>query len=216
MKNLFRGSIENETFNLNGLDISKVTEASDMFSDNPNLKAINIEGVDFTNLSLSTILTILLPNSIEKVDLSSVDKTSTLTYSSGYGTFSIYPNKTNLKELIIPNINFTLCYQGYFFKDSPLEKVSLGNIVSSYYNYSTNNNYYYQYHNLFSGKTKLREVSVKSLVFYSAYNRVNLSSFFNGCSSLETFDFGTTDTSLNSSLNSMFKDCKAIKTIDLS
>ena len=211
MKNLFRGSIENETFNLNGLDISKVTEASDMFSDNPNLKAINIEGVDFTNLSLSTVLTILLPNSIEKVDLSSVNKTDTLVYSDT----NIYPNKTNLKELIIPNINFTLRYGGYFFKESPLEKVSLGDVVSSY-SYSNQNGYYYPYQNLFSGRTKLREASVKSLVFYSAYTKPSLSSFFNGCSSLETFDFGTTDTSLNSSLNSMFKNCKAIKTIDLS
>ena len=212
MTNLFRGSIEDEAFDLNGLDISAVTSASDMFSDNPNLKIINIENVDFTNLSLSTVLTILLPNSIEKVDLSSVDKTATLDYNNT----NVYPNKKNLKELIIPNINFTLHYQGSFFKDSPLEKVSLGDVVSSYSYYQTNNSYYYQYHNLFSGKTKLREVSVKSLLFYSAYNRVNLASFFNGCTSLETFDFGITDSSLNPSLNSMFKNCKAIKTIDLS
>ena len=211
MKNLFRGSREDEVVNLNGLDMSAVTSASDMFSDNPNLKTINIKNVDFTNLSLATVLTILLPNSIEKVDLSSVDKTDTLYYTNT----SVYPNKTNLKELIVPNINFTLSYGGTFFKDSPLERVSLGNVVSTY-TYSNQNGNYYQYRNLFSGKTKLREISVKSLLFYSAYNRVNLASFFSGCSSLETFDFGTTDSSLNPSLNSMFKDCKAIKTIDLS
>lgn len=215
MTNLFRGSIEDEVFDLNGLDISAVTSANDMFSDNPNLKTINIEGVDFTNLSLSTILTILLPNSIEKVDLSSVDKTTTLDYQNGWGYFYIYSGKTNLKELIIPNINFTLHYQGYFFIDSPLEKVSIGNVVSTYYNYNTNQNYYYKYHNLVSGKTKLKDFSVKSLTFYSAYPAVSLASFFSGCSSLETFNFGETDTSYNASLNSMFRNCKAITSINL-
>lgn len=214
MTNLFRGSLEDETFDLNGLDISSATSVTDMFSDNPNLKSINIEGVDLSKLSISTLLTLLLPNSIEKIDISSLDKTGTLSYSNGYGTFNAYPGRTNLKELIIPNVSFTLSYQGYFFADSPLEIVKIGSIKGTYYGSTS---YAFKYHTLFSGRTKLKDISINNLIFTSTdAANTNLASFFSGCTSLENFDFGETDTSLNPTIASMFQNCKAITSVDLS
>lgn len=92
--------------------------------------------------------------------------------------------------------------------------MKLGKITGTYV-YS--NSYTFNYSSIFSNRSKLREASVKNLVFNSSllsYN--NLDYFFNNCPCLESFDFGETDTSLNPTIACMFQGCKAITSIDLS
>ncbi len=84
--------------------MSKVTSISDMLSDNPNLKTIDLAGTDISSLSINSTLNLLMPNTIQKVDTSEIPNFGgTLTYTN-YSN-SIFSNKTSLKELIIPNIN---------------------------------------------------------------------------------------------------------------
>lgn len=104
MSSLFRGAYDGEVFSLAGLDMSKVTTVDDMLSDNPNLKAIDLAGTDISSLSVNSTLTLLMPNTIEKVDTSEIPNFGgTITYTN-YSN-SIFSNKKSLKELIIPNIN---------------------------------------------------------------------------------------------------------------
>lgn len=72
-----------EEFKLSGLDISSVTSVTNMFADNPNLKSINIDGVDFSSFNANTVLNLLLMPSIETVDLSQTDFSGTATYAGG-------------------------------------------------------------------------------------------------------------------------------------
>lgn len=170
MSNLFRGAFDGEEFSLAGLNLSSVTSVDNMLSDNPNLKSINVDGVNFGNLSMSNILTLLTPNTIEKVDLSHIDKTETLVYNPGYSAGYYFGGRTNLKELIIPNINFQLQNDCYIFNDSPLEIMSVGIITPHYYSSASSSSYWYYHSYLCSGRKKLRSFSTKELKFFSAYS----------------------------------------------
>jgi hypothetical protein len=104
MSGLFRGAYDGEVFSLAGLDMSKVTSVNDMLSDNPNLKSIDLTGADISSLSVSSTLSLLMPNTIQKVDTSEIPNFGgTLTYADYQN--NIFSGKTSLKELIIPNIN---------------------------------------------------------------------------------------------------------------
>lgn len=141
MANLFRGAFDGEEFSLAGLNLSSVTDVADMLSDNPNLKSINIDGVDFSSLSVSSILTLLTPNTIEKVDTSQIDKTGQIQLNPGYSAVYYYGGKTQLKELIIPNIDFRFQNDCYIFNDAPLEVMSVGTITPHYYSSTSYSDY---------------------------------------------------------------------------
>lgn len=94
-----------------------------------------------------------------------------------------------------------------------LEVLKLGEIYSGNAFYVYNR---FSYSSLCSGKTKLRDVYIGKITFPYAGTQSSLASFFSGCTSLKTFDFNNSDTSLNISLVSMFYNCSSIETIDLS
>jgi len=217
MTNLFRGSLDMEEFKLNGLNISSVTSVANMFADNPNLKSINIDGVDFGTLSVNTVFNMLLSPTIETVDLSKTSLQGQLQYNaSNWSNFNLFSDIKGLKNLIVPNIDFFFRGTGGFFSNAPLEVLKIGTLSGTYYN----GNYMqgtFRFSMMFSGRKYLKEASVKELIFNSSLTQyLNLSSMFSGCTSLETFDLGNSDTSYNISLNSMFRNCQSIETIDLS
>lgn len=150
---------------------------------------------------------------MERIDFSK--NTMASSYSRGInsypGSISVYPNCANLKELILPNAYISINCPASFFSGAPLEVLKLGtlNSGSSFYDYNR-----YRYNSTCSGKTTLREFSVKTMYFPHA--NANLSAFFKKCSNLEIFDMSTVDTSLNSTIAEMFSGCSKLTNIDLS
>ena len=87
--------------------------------------------------------------------------------------------------------------------------MSLGIYTPTYYSNASSESYWPLLTMIASGRQNLREFSIQKLNFNSTKTFINLASFFSGCQSLESFDFGETDTSYNSSLYRMFYNCTA-------
>lgn len=127
-----------EEVDLSGFRMDSVTNMDSMFAANPNVKYINVDGINAPNLGWN-FLTGILTTATEKIDFSRNDTPMSYTYtrnvssnSSSYNVFNSYPK---LKELLIPKATLTLGIgtNGKFFVDSPLEKIAVGELIPWYY-----------------------------------------------------------------------------------
>jgi len=213
---MFNGCDLPEEVDLSGFRMDSVTSASNMFANNLNIKSYKLNGVYAPNLGWNLVTGLLTAN-IEKLDLTG-NETPMLysyTYSSTGGSTNVYGGYSKLKELIVPNAVWALGIgpSGKIFNDSPLEKISVGTLDPKYYSASYPQ-YTWPISNLCRDRQYLKEVEIKQVNFINNY--VNFANLFYNCPKLEKFNLNNMDTSLNTSLNSMFKNCSSIESIDLS
>lgn len=128
-----------EEVDLSGFRMDSVTTATAMFAQNPNIKYVNVDGVYAPKLGWS-LLTGILTTNTEKLDFSNNETpmTYSYTYSSTGGSTNVYDGYSKLTELLVPNAALTLGIgpSGKIFKDSPLEKISIGTLTPAYYSAS--------------------------------------------------------------------------------
>lgn len=153
-----------------------------------------------------------LPN-IEKIDFSNNGMSMWVSHSTNNypNTITIYSGLFKLKELIIPNATMNIHCPANMFLDSPLEKISIGYLNSTWSHYEYNR---FEYRGLCKNKPTLQEVEIKTMSF--DHTKSNLKEMFYGCTNLKTVKLSTVDTTFNTDISYMFYNCSSIENIDLS
>ena len=139
---------------------------------------------------------------------------------------NMFSNCINLRNFILGdyfNINKVVSIDGMFSGCSSLEKINLSKLeTKSIKKYDENNRFKYKVHHgslkniskIFSGCVKLKVCILPN--FSGTRLMEDMSNMFSGCSSLESLDFSSFNTSRVINMSYMFYGCSSLKELNVS
>ncbi len=179
--------------------LSGTTDLSYMFADLPNLKSVDLSGLDTTD-AIYVQYMFSGCSSLTELDLSSLD-TSNVTNMG-----SMFYNCSNLTELDLSGLDTgNVTNMGYMFSGcSSLTELDLSGLDTG--------NVTYMY-SMFNNCSSLTELDLSSL---DTGNVTLMYSMFSDCSSLKSLNLSGFDTANVTSTYKMFYNCSSLESIDLS
>ena len=200
---MFSNDVNLESINFDGLDITNVTDMSKIFDKCNNLKNIKLSNLDFSgfdNAYLSQNLSISNLPSLEILDFSNSKFYNNLEY-----TFSLYETP-NIKELILENVDTTNVtnMKNAFFLVKYIKKLDISD-------FDTEN--VTDFTGMFSNCLNLEEINLGNI---DTSNVVNMTEMFKYNYKLKEIDVSNFDTSSLKKADYMFYGNYELETINAS
>ena len=188
-----------ESANLNNLDISHVTNLSNMFCDAVNLQRLDVSKWDTSNVTDMSFM-FIGANSLPDLDVSKWDTSNVtnMTY--------MFSDTSNLQSLDISNWD---THNVTEMIDIFHGMRSLKNLDVS--NWDTQNVTDMSY--MFDGASSLRSLDVSN---WDTHNVTNMSHMFDGANSLQSLDVSKWDTHNVTNMSNMFSGTSSLQSLDVS
>lgn len=206
MSELFAGCTTLESLNLSGWDTSKVTNMYSMFDNCSSLTSINF-GDKWNTSNVTNMIRMFKDcSSLTTLDLNDWDTSNLKTISNMFLNCSslVSLNIGEWDTSNVVNMGIYMTNNGLFSNCSSLKSIDLNN-------WDTSNVKYMEY--MFSGCTSLENINISN---WNTSNVTNMNSMFKDCSSLTSLNLNEWNISNVTDMNYMFYKCSSLANLDLS
>lgn len=189
---------------LTGFDTSNYTDMESMFEGYTNLKSIDVSSFDTSKVTSMNRM-FYECSSLTSLDVSNFDTSNVTNF------WGIFAGCKSIKSLDVSNFNTSKVNNYFSFYQMFETCSSLETIDLSNFDFSNSGNYSIAC--MFQNCVSLKSVKFPSDVHFN--NNVDINSVFYSCTSLETLDLSSFDTTNVTSMSSMFYNCSSLKNLTL-